>query len=422
MPFSVFIDFSLLTLAKKTVTVKSLGSEFFLIFFFLPTRVTNHACTLIDHIHYLSRHKRIQIASGNLMTDMSDHFANFIILHSNCKSKETDRPMVRIYSEQNKNTFKKFLSDVNGDAELKHKNVNEAMLAFNQKITIAYNKSFPFKRLSRKRAKDKPWITTGLKESIKQKHLLYKKFIFNRSEENKVACKIFKNKLRSLIRKDETDYYTNVFNSKTQSMKEMWKELHNLLNTKKKNKGNSITKLIMNNQEIIKDKDIANALNEHFTKIGKTLADKVRPEKNNSFRNYLTDPISESLFLRPTNNYEVLKEINQLKNEATTNIRVSLLRHVKQEIVSGLVIIFDKSFEKGRFPELLKIAKVIPIFKSEERTDPSNYRPISLLSVFDKLLEKLMYNRLNPFFQKHNIFYKYQFGFRKNHATANALT
>ena len=65
---------------------------------------------------------------------------------------------------------------------------------------------------------------------------------------------------------------------------------------------------------------------------------------------------------------------------------------------------------------------MIPIFKSEERTDPSNYRPISLLSVFDELLEKLMYNRLNPFFQKHNIFYKYQFGFRKNHATANALT
>ena len=356
------------------------------------------------------------------MTDMSDHFANFIILHSNSKSKETDRPMVRIYSEQNKNTFKKFLSDVNWDAELKHKNVNEAMLAFNQKITIACNKSFPFKRLSRKRAKDKPWITTGLKESIKQKHLLYKKFIFNRSEENKVAYKIFKNKLRSLIRKAETDYYTNVFNSKTQSMKEMWKELHNLLNTKKKNKGNSITKLIMNNQEITKDKDIANAPNEHFTKIGKNLADKVRSGRNNSFRNYLTDPISESLFLRPTNNYEVLKEINQLKNKATTDIRVSLLKYVKQEIASGLVIIFNKSFEEGQFPELLKIAKVIPIFKSEERTDPSNYRPISLLSVFDKLLEKLMYNRLNPFFQKHNIFYKYQFGFRKNHATANALT
>ena len=71
----------------------------------LPTRVTNHACTLIDHIFYLSRNNRTQIASGNLMTDMSDHFANFIILHSNIKSKETDRPMVRIYREQAKQEY-----------------------------------------------------------------------------------------------------------------------------------------------------------------------------------------------------------------------------------------------------------------------------------------------------------------------------
>ena len=55
-------------------------------------------------------------------------------------------------------------------------------------------------------------------------------------------------------------------------------------------------------------------------------------------------------------------------------------------------------------------------------TDPSNYRPISLSSVFDRLLEKVMLNRLLQFLNKNNIIYKYQFGFRKNHATSNALT
>ena len=117
-----------------------------------------------------------------------------------------------------------------------------------------------------------------------------------------------------------------------------------------------------------------------------------------------------------------MKEINRLKTKATLDIRVSLLKHVKQEIVNGLVIIFNKSFEEGRFPEMLKIAKVIPIFKGENPTDRNNYRPISLLSIFDKLLEKVMYNRVNAFLTKHKIFYKYQFGFRKNHATADALS
>ena len=84
-------------------------------------------------------------------------------------------------------------------------------------------------------------------------------------------------------------------------------------------------------------------------------------------------------------------EINQLKTKATIDIRGSLLKHVKQEIVNGLMITFNKSFEEGRFPEMLKIAKVITIFKRE---NPANTnRAISLLSVFDKLLEQVTYNR-----------------------------
>ena len=104
------------------------------------------------------------------------------------------------------------------------------------------------------------------------------------------------------------------------------------------------------------------------------------------------------------------------------DIRVMLLKHAKQELVNGLVIIFNKSFQEGCFPEILKIAKVISVHKGDVTTDPSNYRPISLLSVFDKLLEKVMLNRLQWFLNKNDILYKYQFGFRKNHTTSNALT
>ena len=123
-------------------------------------------------------------------------------------------------------------------------------------------------------------------------------------------------------------------------------------------------------------------------------------QRINLFKNCLTNPINESLVLRPTDNNEVLKEISQLKNKATTDIRVSFLKYVKQEVIKGLVISFNKSFNEGHLPERLKIAKVIPIYKDDDPTNPSNYRLISLLSMFDKLLEKLMHNRLEPFFQK----------------------
>ena len=199
----------------------------------LPTRVTDHTCTLIDHIYYFSRNAKTNVAYGNLLTDMSNHFVNFLILHSNIQSKENERP---IFSEKAKTTYQNLLSEISWDEELSNKNVNEAMHVFSKTLQIAHNKSFPLKRLSRKRAKDKPWITTGLNQSIKQKHLLYQQFVFDRTEENKVVYKTFKNKLRSVIRKAEADYYKEGFSSKSKSIKEMWKELGDLLNTTKRTK------------------------------------------------------------------------------------------------------------------------------------------------------------------------------------------
>jgi len=79
------------------------------------------------------------------------------------------------------------------------------------------------------------------------------------------------------------------------------------------------------------------------------------------------------------------------------------------------------SLERGTVPEKLKTAKVVPVFKGGDPSVTSNYRPISLLSIFDKLLEKLMAARLNNFLEKNNILYKYQFGFRKNYSTVLAV-
>ena len=94
----------------------------------LPTRVTSHSCTLIDHICHQSRNSRIQILSGNLTTDMSNHFANFIILHSKNKHRAVDRPKVRIFSDKNKETFQNLLSTINWENELSDKNANEAVI------------------------------------------------------------------------------------------------------------------------------------------------------------------------------------------------------------------------------------------------------------------------------------------------------
>ena len=98
-----------------------------------------------------------------------------------------------------------------------------------------------------------------------------------------------------------------------------------------------------------------------------------------------------------------------------------MLKYVKDEMIPGLVIIFNKSISEGIFPELLKTAKVIPIYKKDDTNFAKNYRPISLLSVFDKIIEKLVYKRVQSFLSKHNVLYKYQYGFRTNFSTTHAL-
>ena len=84
--------------------------------------------------------------------------------------------------------------------------------------------------------------------------------------------------------------------------------------------------------------------------------------------------------------------------------------------------ICNRSFTAGVFPNEIKVAKVIPLFKKGDNMCISNYRPVSLLSVFSKILERLMYNRIMEYVNKHDILYNYQFGFRKNHSTAMALS
>ena len=85
------------------------------------------------------------------------------------------------------------------------------------------------------------------------------------------------------------------------------------------------------------------------------------------------------------------------------------------------MIIINKSIEEGIVPNLPKIAKVIPIHKKDDASSPGNYRPISLLSVFDKILEKVIYARLRKFMRKHNILFKYEYKFREHYSTSHAI-
>ena len=99
-----------------------------------------------------------------------------------------------------------------------------------------------------------------------------------------------------------------------------------------------------------------------------------------------------------------------------------LFKDIKDEITHPLSIIFNKSLEEWVFPTSMKLAEVVPLFKSGSRSALNNYRPISLLPTISKLLEKTVYSRTYKFLTKHDILFKSQYGFRKKHSCQHAVT
>ena len=104
-----------------------------------------------------------------------------------------------------------------------------------------------------------------------------------------------------------------------------------------------------------------------------------------------------------------------------TSVPPTLLHHMKAELATSFCWIANISFYTGIHPDKLKIAKIIPVFKKGSKLLPANYRPISLLSNINRIMEKLVYSRVFNFLEINNILYNQQFGFRPKYSTNHAL-
>jgi hypothetical protein len=196
--------------------------------------------------------------------------------------------------------------------------------------------------------------------------------------------------------------------------------LKDVINKKKAN----ITpkQFIINNRTETNTSVISNKFNEYFTNIGNDLAKRI-PSTNLDPLSYIQIDMQESMFTHHVECNEVEKIIQSLKNASAGHdgIQAKALKNTYSLYLQPLTHVLNLSLTQGFVPDCMKVARVIPLYKSGDAMQLSNYRPVSILPVFSKLLERLMYNRLISFINRHKILYKYQFGFRSNHSTNMAL-
>ena len=198
--------------------------------------------------------------------------------------------------------------------------------------------------------------------------------------------------------------------------------MRSIINLNRK-KISQLSQLNSGGKTFTSSQDIANEFNNFFSNIGPSTEESIPQNPIADPKRFLKDRVQPDFFLTFVSNEELLEIIQNLENKSTgpNSIPVRLLKLIPDLILLPLCKIINNSFSTGVFPNVLKISKVIPLHKEGPTDDVNNYRPISLLSIFDKIIEKAMHYRLYNFLHSNNVLFKNQFGFRKKYSTTHAL-
>ena len=400
-----------------------------------PTRISKNTKTLIDNIFY--NNSLNDIICGNLTVGISDHMPQFAFVPRNKTKSKTSKHniktnYVRKYKDINIEIFNQDLDKINWDTkdftDVNHYSTNFLHI-FNQILDV--HAPMVEVKVSKKQAKRnaKPWITTEILKLIKLKDKTYQQLIKEEDttikNELKASYNQQKNEITKLIRK--SIHFNNYFVKNSKNIKKLWAGINQIIN--KSNTHNNIPVSIEididgNVNTIVDPKEIANTFNSHYTTVADKILKKRKYSGNKSFNSYLKNPNSLSYMIKPTSPREIediISKFDTSKSTGPNSIPQQVIQSIKKSIAIPLSNMFNMSFLEGKCPSMLKISSIIPIFKKDSKLIAANYRPISLLSNINKILEKLMFNRLYKFLESSNCIYNLQFGFRQKHSTNDAL-
>ena len=398
----------------------------FLSYFYTPlidkfTRVDKkrESSTLLDNIYTNVTPNANSIKSGVFKTDISDHYSifcitDFVTMGTRKKEFRTKRD----FSKKNISNFRKSLKKIDWN-HLTSENFQTSFSSFYRKFCDIFKYNFPERTIKIGYKNRLPYLTKALHKSIEHKHILNHIFKKNPTLENKLKCSIFNNKLTSLLRIREKEYYEEQLELNKNELTKSWKIIKEIIGKKKTSASNSL-KFNINGKQVSDKFTISNAFNNYFVEIGPLLERSIHTTVNPL--TYVKSS-SNSMFMPYVEEHEITEIVYKLKESSAgcDSIPAFVAKATIQSYIKPLTSLINSSFENGVFPDELKITKVIPIFKNGDKTDITNYRPISVLSFFSKIFEKTMNNCLIKFIDKHDILYKYQFGFRKSHSTSHAI-
>ena len=392
-----------------------------------PTRITHSSATLIDNI-VVSQNYGGKYHSSIIIDDMSDHLPCVTILESFQKLKKTK---INITSRDiRKSQIEKLRQSLNDYSpnDKKELKVDEYFNDFHDFIQIKIDEFCPIntREIPVSKFRVNPWMTRGLMKSINKAKNLYQSTLkTNASKQDHKTYKTYRNILNIVKRRCRETYYKDKCHEYRRNMKKLWNLINEVI-LKHNDKSAVVESLKIGNIISYNKKEISNQFGRYFSTVGHKFATQIRASKNNS-ADYLKviNRNNKTLFMTPTCKEEIVKLISNLpqkKSSGHDNIDNILLKEIKHEISNILSDIFNRSIIAGEFPSRMKLAEVVPLFKSKDKQLTENYRPISLLITISKILEKIIYKRTYGFLHQTHQLYNSQYGFRTNHSCENAIS
>ena len=386
-----------------------------------PTRFpsgsrVNDSPSLLDHIWLNSLES---FHSAIISCDITDHCPTILSVPLLRQSNELVRFSFRDHNKANTAKFLESVSRITIDDQ-SGESVNSLASKFVAKLDEIYCSTFPvrIKYVGVKRLQ-KPWLTQGILKSIKTKS-----HYFKLSKLGLISIdlnKKYKNKLTYVIRAAKKMYYSRVFSECKSDLKRTWHHIRGCMGGNKP-RGSGVDYLMVNDVRLDGEHEIAEAFNDYFSSVAVNL-DRDIPIHSKSPLDYVKLSVPNSMFMYPLTSSECISIINSLKNKSSSHnsMPVKLYKLSKEIISVPIVKLFNKCVSMSIFPDILKTGIISPIYKSGDKYLISNYRPITLLIVLNKIFEKAIASRLNNFIIKHSIISPCQFGFQSGKSTAQAI-
>lgn len=365
------------------------------------TRTTGYSASILD---YVCSNVDEFLFCSVLNPGLSDHEAVFCEFCLAKKTKKPNRRRGRIFSKRNFQSFSNSCVNINWPLLCEGDN---PLLSFYHKLKEIFSQNFPIVKIKTKDTK--PWITKGLKVSSKNMRCLHtlRKYLFYSTFFADYFYK-YRRIYRKTIKAAMDKYYGDRLDSAHNKQRETW----NIVNSLR-----GATKSKSNESQLD-----ANKLNSFYCSVASQLKHTIPANS--------TDPVSllkggagESFYFTPVTAREIVdvfQEINNKNSSGWDGISIKILANLPVSALTTLADCINASFLSGKFPDLLKRAIVIPIFKQGEDT-AANYRPISLLPSLSKIIERLLKKRMIHYLEAKNILNSSQFGFRSSRNTNDAI-